>query len=129
MSADLPYSFDQTDIVNNGDDKVIMKVRGRLVDMLVSLGPVLYKPFVVFENNITVLYVQLHMALYGTLQAALPFYKKLKKDLECIGFKIIPYDPCAANCIVNIKQQTVAWHVDDLKSSHEDSTVNDDFLK
>jgi Reverse transcriptase (RNA-dependent DNA polymerase) len=97
--------------------------------MLVSLDTVLYKPFVVHENNDKVLYVQLLKALYGTLQAALLFYKKLKKDLESIGFKINPYDPCVANRTVNGKQHTVTWHVDDLKSSYEEPKVNDDFLK
>jgi hypothetical protein len=67
-------------------------------------------------------------ALYGTLQAALLFYKKLKKDLEGIGFKIKPYDPCVANRTVNGKQHTVLWHVDDIKSSHVFRKVNDDFL-
>jgi hypothetical protein len=38
-----------------------------------------------------------------------------------------PYDPCVANRIVKGKQHTVSWHVDDLKSSHVDSTVNDEF--
>jgi hypothetical protein len=67
-------------------------------------------------------------ALYGTLQSALLFYKKLKKDLEGIGFKINPYDPCVANRTVNGKQHAVMWHVDDIKSSHVDPKVNDNFL-
>jgi hypothetical protein len=33
-----------------------------------------------------------------------------------------------ANRTVNGKQHTVTWYVDDLKSSHIDSKVNDDFL-
>jgi hypothetical protein len=39
------------------------------------------------------------------------------------------YDPCVANHIVKVKQHTVSWHVDDLKSSHVDSKVNDQFLQ
>jgi hypothetical protein len=97
--------------------------------MLLSLDPVMYKPFVVYEGAVKVLYVELLKALYGTLQAALLFYKKLKKDLESIGFKINPYDPCVANRMENGKQHTVTWHVDDLKSSHEDPKINDKFLK
>ncbi len=31
-----------------------------------------------------------------------------------------PYDPCVANKIVNGKQMTVCWHIDDLKVSHTD---------
>jgi Reverse transcriptase (RNA-dependent DNA polymerase) len=129
MTADIPNAFVQTDMTSEGNEKMVMKIRGPLVDMLVSLDPALYQPFVVAENKDKILYVQLLKALYGTLQAALLFYKKLRKDLESVGFKVNPYDPCVANRIVGGKQQTVTWHVDDLKSSHEDAKVNDDFLK
>jgi Reverse transcriptase (RNA-dependent DNA polymerase) len=128
MSADIPNAFVQTDMEKIGDEKVIMKIRGALVEMLVSLDPELYTPFVTEERNEKILYVELLKALYGTLQAALLFYKKLKKDLEGIGFTINPYDPCVANRIINGKQHTVTWHVDDLKSSHVDPKVNDEFL-
>jgi hypothetical protein len=40
-----------------------------------------------------------------------------------------PYDPCVANRIVNGKQHTASWHVDDLKSSHVNNKVNDQFLQ
>ena len=63
------------------------------------------------------------------LVAALLWYRQLRKDLEEIGFKFNPYDPCVANRRVNKKRQTVRFHVDDLMSSHVDSTVNDEFLK
>jgi hypothetical protein len=44
---------------------VIVRIRGPLVDMLVSLDPVLSKPFVVSENADKVLvYSQLLKALY-----------------------------------------------------------------
>lgn len=129
MSADIPNAFVQTEMETNGKDRVIMKIRGVLVDMLVALNPELYQPFVVIEEGEKVLYVELLKALYGTLQAAIFFYKKFRKDLESQGFKINPYDPCVANRMVNGHQHTVTWHVDDLKSSHKDPKVNDDFLK
>ena len=66
------------------------------------------------------LYVQMNKALYGLLQSALLFYKKLQRDLEGYGFVINPYDPCVANTTINGHQMTVAWHVDDLKVSHKD---------
>ena len=47
------------------------------------------------------LYVQTNKALYGLLQSALLFYKKLQKDLEGYGFVINPYDPCVANTMIN----------------------------
>ena len=68
-------------------------------------------------------------AIYGTLKAALLFYKKWRKDLESIGFEVNPYDPCVANKIIDGKQFTVVWHVDDLKISHEDHKEIDKFVK
>jgi hypothetical protein len=60
-------------------------------------------------------------ASYGLLRSALLFYKKLVKDLENYGFEINPYDPCVANMMIDGKQMTVIWHVDDLKVSHVDA--------
>jgi hypothetical protein len=41
-------------------------------------------------------------------------------DLEASGFTLNRYDPCVANKMVNGKQFTITWHVDDLKLSHVD---------
>ena len=60
--------------------------------------------------------------------AALLWYKKFKLDIDKQGFKFNPYDACVANKIVNKKQHTVQFHMDDLMSSHEDSKVNDKCL-
>ena len=106
-----------------------MKIRGPLVDMLVELDPELYEGTYTYERGQKVLYVHVLKAIYGMLRSALLFYKKLRADLEKIGFKINPYDPCVANRTINGKQHTVTWHVDDLKSSHVDSKVNDEFVK
>ena len=45
---------------------------------------------------------------------------KLVADLESNGFMLNPYDWCVANKVVNGKQMTVCWHVNDLKVSHCD---------
>jgi hypothetical protein len=42
-------------------------------------------------------------------------------DLEANGFTLNPYDPCVANKMVNGKQFTITWHVDDLKLSYVDA--------
>ena len=39
------------------------------------------------------------------------------------------YDSCMMNKMVQGKQLTVAWHVDDLKVLHKISTVVDQFIK
>jgi hypothetical protein len=131
MTADIPNAFVQTDVDprhHTKGERIIMKIRGTLVDMLVEIAPEVYIDFVVYEENIKTLYVKMLKATYGMMQSSLLYYKKFRKDIESIGFIINPYDPCVANRIVNGTQQTVCWHVDDLKSSHIDSQVNDKFL-
>ena len=63
----------------------------------------------------------MHKDLYGLLESAPYFYKKLKKDLEAVGFKVSPYDPYVANMIVRGKQQTVVWHFENLKCTRVDT--------
>jgi hypothetical protein len=130
MTADIPNAFVQVDIdEKEKGERIIMKIRGLLVNMLTELSPETYEKYVVYEGNNKVLYVMMIKALYCMLQSSLLYYKKFRKDIESIGFKVNPYDPCVANRIVNGKQHTVTWHVDDLKSSHVDSKVNDQFLE
>ena len=56
------------------------------------------------------------------MKAALLYYQRFVTDLKSIGFEINPYDPCIANKIVEGKELTVVWHVDDLKVSHVSSS-------
>ena len=58
-------------------------------------------------------------AVYGTMVAALLYYKKIVKSLTKQFFKLNLYDGCVANKIVNGKQITICFHVDDYKISHE----------
>jgi len=131
MTADIPNAFIQTDANEKNHvvgECIIMKIRGPLVDMLLKIAPEIYKDFVVMEGSTKVLYVKMLKAIYGMLQSSLLYYKKFRKDIESIGFEVNPYDPCVANRIVNGKQHTITWHVDDLKSSHVNPTINDEFL-
>jgi hypothetical protein len=63
------------------------------------------------------------------LVSCILYYKKFRKDIKTIGFEVNPYDICVANPMVNGKQQTLTWHVDDLKSSHVNPKVNDEFAE
>ena len=126
ITLDIPNAFIQTE---HEGQTVHMKIRGRLVDILVSIDPSTYEPFVTIEYGQKVLYVKLLKAIYGTLEAALLFYKKLRKDLEENGYRVNPYDPCVANKMIEGKQHTIMWHVDDLMASHVNPKVNDNFIK
>lgn len=77
----------------------------------------------------TVMYAELKKALYGTLDATLLFWKNLSKKLEAWGFERNPYDWCVVNKMVDGKQCTILWHVDDLKISHVDLKVVDGILE
>jgi hypothetical protein len=60
--------------------------------------------------------------------SAMLFYKKLVSDLQSYGFELNPYDPCVANKMVHGSQMTVSCHVDDLKISHKNPIIVDQFL-
>jgi hypothetical protein len=62
------------------------------------------------------------------LEAALLWYKTLRKDLkDKNGFVFKPYNACVANKKVPGSQQTIVFHVDNLKSSHKSKLVNSKF--
>ena len=73
--------------------------------------------------------------LYGTLNASLLFWKDLTGTIgewnfgdDNHGFILNLYNSCVANCMINGKQCTILWHVDDLKISHEDPAVRTDII-
>ena len=113
--VDIPNAFVQTKVL--GD--IYMKLRGELADQLILMAPTTYKSYAITKKNgQTVLYVRLNKALYGIMQAAILFYKKLSADLLTAGFTINAYDPCVENKVIDGSQFTIIWHVDDLKMSH-----------
>jgi hypothetical protein len=128
MTNDIPNAFVQTPIPQDGE-KIIMEIRGQLVDLLLEIAPETYETYIVYKANKPVLYVRMLRALYGMLVASILYYKKFCKDIKGIRFVVNPYDPYVANQRVKGKQQTVTWHVDDLKSSHVNPKVNNEFYK
>jgi hypothetical protein len=53
MTCNIPNAFIQALMpeVKDGDERVMMKITGVLVDMLVELNPELYGPYLVYERN------------------------------------------------------------------------------
>ena len=125
---DIPNAFIQTAVeeIDKDGDRIVMKIRGAMVDMLLELDPK-YEEFVVYEKGQKILYVHILRAIYGMLMSGLLYYKKFKKAIEGRGYVLNDYDPCVANKTINGKQHTISWHVDDLKASHVDPKVNDEF--
>jgi hypothetical protein len=127
ITCDIPNTFIQAFLPKKepGEDRVVMKITGVLVNMLVNISPELYGPVIVLENRKKVLYVEVLKAIYSMLEAALLWYKTFRKDLEDIGFIFNPYDPCMADKKVQGLQQTVLFHLDNLKLSHKTKSVDD----
>ena len=116
-TCDIPGAFLQAD----NPDYVLMRLDGILAELMVKVAPKLYRKFVTTNaKGKSVLYVQLEKAVYGMMKSALLFYRKLVADLTSIGYTVNPYDPCVANKIINGKQMTICWHVDDLFIGHAD---------
>ena len=78
----------------DNDEKILMLLRGKLAEMMVQVDPIMYRKYVTYlSNGQAMLYFRLRKALYGMLRAALLFYKRLRNDLENMGFEINPYSP------------------------------------
>eukprot|EP00957_Ditylum_brightwellii_P059845 4543513-Ditylum_brightwellii.AAC.1 len=67
MTLDIPNAFVQTPVPEKGE-KIIMKIRGLLVDILLKLCPRVYNKYVVHKGKSKVLYVRMLMALYGMIE-------------------------------------------------------------
>ena len=53
-----------------------------------------YGKYVTIENGQKVLYVKVQKALHGMQKSTPLSYIKLRANLESIGFKVNPYNPC-----------------------------------
>ena len=72
MTADIPNSFVQTEVDNKKfGERIIIKIRGPLVDILVEIAPEVYTDYVREDNGNKVVYVKMLKALYGMLQSAI----------------------------------------------------------
>ena len=128
-TIDIPNALIQTS-VEKIEDMATIILLGALVDVLVEIVPDIYGPYVSTDKKgIKTLILRFHNATYGTMVASLLYYKQIFKTIKHLGFKINPYDPCAANRTIDDNQRTVCWHVDDCKISHVNSKFNNKLIK
>ena len=123
MTIDIPGTFMQVDI----DELNHVWLEGPIAELLMRVDAAKYCMYMSEENGKQVLYIELQKALYGTLQATILFWKDIMKFLtEELGFIVNPYDSCVINKMIDRKQCTIIWHVDDLKLSHIKQSVLED---
>ena len=108
--------------VKHDKRRVLLKLTGIFVDLMCRVNPK-YKEYVCYENGVKTLYLKLLRALYGCIESALLWYELFTSKLKDMGFTLNPYDRCVANKMVNGKQCTVLWYVDDVKVSHVEESV------
>jgi len=84
MTLDIPNAFLQTSLPKDEttDERIIMKLRGILVDILEEIAPEVYSKFVTYQNEKKVLYVSMLKPLYGMLKASLLYYLQFTSDIE-----------------------------------------------
>eukprot|EP00804_Cyclotella_cryptica_P027764 CCRYP_009202-RA/>CCRYP_009202-RA protein AED:0.72 eAED:0.12 QI:0/-1/0/1/-1/1/1/0/1137 len=126
-TLDIPGAFLQTKMPKD-EDVVHVVLDGRMAELLAKISPETYQEYVHHKREQAYIYCQLNVALYGTLKAAVLFWRKLLKSLRMRGFTLNPYDWCVANKMINGKQLTILWHVDDLKISHVETQVVDEII-
>jgi len=98
-------------------DFVLLCLTGNTVDIMCHVNQ-RYSAYIMIEDGKKVLYLRLLKALYRCVQSALLWYELFSMSLQGMGFVLNPYDPCVANKIINGKQCTIVWYVDDNKISH-----------
>jgi len=123
-TADVGAAYLHADM----DNFVVIKLQGPIVDILCEMKPE-YLKFVVLENGKKTLYMQLMKALYGCIKSALLWYDLFTGELREMGFELNPYDKCVANKMINGKQCTIAWWVDDNCLTHLSDIVLDGIIK
>ena len=129
-TADVPGAFLQT----KSKGEVIICLDQQIAVQLARINPK-YAKDMVEEKGQKVIYGKANKALYGTLDASLLFWKNLTGTIgewkfgdDNDGLILNPYNTCVANYMINGKQYTIIWHVDDLKISHEDPVVVTDII-
>ena len=83
-----------------------------------------YLEFVTEERGQKTLYVQVLKAIYSMIESMLLWYELFTTTLIGLGFKLNLYDRCLTNKVINGKQCTIAWYMDNNKILHMDDKVN-----
>ena len=123
--GDIPGAFLQADYPQEDGKECYLKFEGVMVNMICEIRPEYKKLIKETTSGRRWLVGKVTKAIYGTLLGARLFYNKLRAFLESIGFVVNDYDECTFNKMIDGKQCTIQFHVDDLKMSHVTQSVLD----
>ena len=105
--------------VRDDKERVILTPTGNCVDIMCEVNPE-HIVNVIYENGKKVLYMAILKVIYGCIESALRWYELFSQTLEKESFIINPYDRYIANAMINRKQCTIVWYINDNKLSHKD---------
>ena len=78
-TMDIPNAFIQTDIPHEkGQERIILKIHGALVDMLLQIDPRTYAPYVAYEHGEKILYTDVLKAIYGMMDQCIDVLQKME---------------------------------------------------
>jgi hypothetical protein len=127
--VDFPNAFIQT-VVEDNKDKVVVRIREHMADILVKVAPKVYGPYMsTNKQGRKQLLVECLNAIYSMMVASLLYYWKFTRSLKNQGYMMNPYNPCVWNKIVEEKQITICFHLDDCKVSHKLARVVGEAIK
>jgi hypothetical protein len=121
--VDIPNALIQM-VVEDNEDKVVMRIRGHMVDVLVKVAPRVYGPYVSTDKQgRKQLLVKCFNAIYGTMVASLLYYCKFTRSLKNQGYVMNPYNPCVWNKMIKKKQITKCFCGNNCKVLHNSARV------
>lgn len=121
-TADITGAYLESSLEPN--DIVYMFLSKDSVDQLKKLDPKIVRHVMTDGRAL----VRLLKALYGTIQAAKLWYRKLKEIITKYGFCQHPHDQCVFVYVRNGILMVVGFHVDDLLMICKDRSIIDDFV-
>ena len=121
-TADITGAYLESSLEPN--DIVYMFLSKDSVDQLKKLDPKIIKHVMADGRAL----VRLLKALYGTIQAAKLWYRKLKEIFTSYGFRQHPHDQCVFVYVRNGILMVVGFHVDDLLMICKERNMIDDFI-
>ena len=75
------------------DEEVIVILENEMVNKMLEIDKDVYEKYIIHgKNRKKHMFVRLGKVMYGTLKAALLYYRKLPKELREYGFVVNPYN-------------------------------------
>ena len=108
--------------------QILLRIRDEFLGIMCEVNPD-YRAYVQYDNANKVLFLKVLRAIYGCIESTLLWYNFYLKTFKYLRFSINTYNRCTSNKIIDGKQCTIVWYVDDNKLSHVDPNVVTDILE